>query len=438
MQSLTLIALVCTLLLIQLSRAWNEPSSCGDGPEEALPTASRSSSPAPASSSGSESSLPSTSSSNGDDKSSDACDCSYPLSLVSASSVARTSGDEGSTSFTFDGTTSDIAQQLYNRYASGDQVAQMTLETVPGPVQSRLHNLSTNFEDLPGLLQRAILWDSGFAFTPDGRVVRVWTLDNRTMADIAISSEDLTSAGCEALVCADSNGETSRIYKTCRHSPIDLLAASKCVVDSFKSDEILNGSVWSTGGSSTMIPEIHVIKNDGITSGGCKYTIYSIHTAQLSNMSSMASGCPAGQRVGSLTIPCYGNDTIPDSLRGRITTPSGSDWVTRWILQRKESFSSSSQDSTSTTTEEGKGGGMGFSWWWLLIILLVIVLLIIATIAACHHCHRLSRFTSPPDNTTYIFVGGRIWAVEDETHGRGAGYWLRFVNWCRKTFNFFE
>ncbi|EGZ11240.1 hypothetical protein PHYSODRAFT_521043 [Phytophthora sojae] len=264
------------------------------------------------------------------------------------------------------------------------------------------------------------------------------------MADLAISVDEFNAAGCEALTCADSNGGTAQTYKACRQSPVDVLAASKCVVEVFESDSSSNGIVWSTGGNSTTLPDIRVVKNSGVTSCGCSYTVYSIHTASPLEQSSIESGCPADPRSASLVIPCYGNDTVPDALRDRITTPKGSDWVIQWILEHggfdptTESSRAPSQGSASATTEAGGGGGGGLSWWWLLIIVLLILLLIIATVVACRHCHRLSRFTSPPDNTTYIFVGGRMWAVEDDTHGRGAGYWLRFANWCRKTFNFFN
>ncbi|KAE9351314.1 hypothetical protein PF008_g6001 [Phytophthora fragariae] len=440
------IVVALTSLLVQNCSAWDNPSSCGGG---SPPTTSPAwSSSVESSSSGSQlTPIPSSSassSSSSEDESASMCACSLPPTLVSATSVARTSAAEGSSSFTFDGTTSDLAQQLHDRYAAGDEVDELALEAVPDAVQSRLHSLSTNFEELPGLLQRAVLWDSGFAVTSDDRAMQVWTLDNRTMADIAISVEKFNASGCEALTCFDSNGETARIYGACPHSPIDLLAVSKCVVEEFESYSNSERTVWSTGGSSAIVPDIRVLKNAGITSCGCNYTVYLIHTTPSVEDPSTSGECPVHQWSGSLVIPCYGNDTVPDSVRDRITTPKGSDWVTKWILEHGElvpasqSSAAPPRGSASTTTEVSGGGGGELSWWWLLIILLIVLLVIIATIAACRHCHRLSRFNSPPDNTTYVFVGGRMWAVEDESHGRGAAYWLRFANWCRKTFNFFD
>ncbi|KAG2864717.1 hypothetical protein PC113_g4330 [Phytophthora cactorum] len=416
----------------------NHPNSCGDGSEEQpqvtpTPAATPASSSTFSSGLGSRSSTSSlSSSSGGGGGSSRACDCSVKPTLVSTSSV------EGSAS-----ATSDIARQLYDRFQAGGEVDQLVLKAVPTAVQARLENLSLTFEDLPGLMQRAVLWDTGFAVTSDQLAVRLWTLDNRTMADIAVSVDEFESAGCKSVSCTASNGESVEMYSTCSQGPLQMLAASKCVVEMFESDESSNATMWSTRGNSSTTPDIRVVKTAGATECGCKYTVYSIQTANSDEQPTATGECPVGEWSGSLVIPCYGNNSIPDSIAARITTPTVTDWVTDWIVGHGKPSTTSessalSQGSASATTESGKGSDGGFSLWWLLLILSIIVLLIVATIVACRHCHRLSRFHSPPDNTTYIFVGGRMWAVEDESHGRGAGYWLRFANWCRKTFNFFE
>ncbi|KAG7382245.1 hypothetical protein PHYPSEUDO_005087 [Phytophthora pseudosyringae] len=438
----------CFLLLVQFCHAWNDPNSCGDGSVEqpratstpaATPTASSTVPSAPGSES--RSSSPTGGSSSG-------CDCSLKPTLVSSS--------EASSSFA----ASDVARQLYTRFQAGDEVDQMKLEAVPEAVQARLENVSLAFEDLPGLMQRAVLWDSGFAVTLDHRAVQLWTLDNRTMADIAVAADEFEAAGCEALSCTASNGGDVEMYATCSQGPAQMLAASKCVVEAFESDQSSTATtLWSTGDNASTIQDIRAVKSAGTTACGCEYTVYSVQTATSDEQTTSTDECPDGEWSGSLAIPCYGNNSVPDSAKARMTTPKGTDWMTGWILEHgkpsttSESSGSLSRGSTSmisessgpskgsassATTESGGGSGGGFSLWWLLLILLIILLLIIATIVACRHCHRLSRFNSPPDNTTYIFVGGRMWAVEDESHARGAGYWLRFANWCRKTFNFFE
>ncbi|EEY58518.1 protein kinase [Phytophthora infestans T30-4] len=263
------------------------------------------------------------------------------------------------------------------------------------------------------------------------------------MADIAVSAEAFEEAGCDAVTCTASNGDNVEMYSSCSQGPAQMLAASKCVVEMFDSTESSNATLWSTSGNSSTVPDIRVAKSTGTAECGCGYTIYSIQTATSNEQATATGVCPAGEWSGSLVIPCYGSDSIPESIAARVTPPKGTDWVTRWILEHggprrtTESFAPS-QGSASATTESGRKNGGGFSLWWLLLILLIIALLIVATIVACRHCHRLSRFHTPLDNTTYIFVGGRMWAVEDESRSRRAGYWLRFANWCRKTFNFFE
>ncbi|KAL3660805.1 hypothetical protein V7S43_014211 [Phytophthora oleae] len=408
-----IIALTWLLLLVQCCYGWNHPHSCGDGSEENPPTSSPPSPSTPTSMSGS-------SSSGG---SSSACDCSLNSPLVSASGSAT------------EGATSDFAQQLYDRYQAGEEIDQLELKGVPEPVQARLEYYRQVFQDLPGLMQRAVLWDSGFVVTQDNQAVQVWTLGGSTMAGIAVAVSEFEATGCQTLSCTESSGDEVQ-YLTCSRGPVQMLSASKCVVEEFESD---NSSNNGASGSSS-IPDIRVVTNSGTTECGCEYTIYSIQTAT-SNEKSTTGECPAGDWTGSLVIPCYGNTSVPDSVKAQMTPPNGSDWVTGWIMEHGKSSTtseSSGKSSASATTESGKESGGGFSLWWLLLILLIILLLIIAAIVACKHCHRLSRFHSPPDNTTYIFVGGRMWAVEDESPSRGAGYWLRFANWCRKTFNFFE
>lgn len=86
---------------------------------------------------------------------------------ASGSSSAALPSDKSA--FSFDGTTSDIAQQLYWRMQAGDSLDPITLDRVPDAIADRLHRLHLDFNrDLPGLLQRAVLWDSGFV-TSEGR-----------------------------------------------------------------------------------------------------------------------------------------------------------------------------------------------------------------------------------------------------------------------------
>ncbi|KAE8992314.1 hypothetical protein PR003_g7971 [Phytophthora rubi] len=68
-----------------------------------------------------------------------------------------TRGLEATSSFVFDGTNSDIAQQLYIRHKAGDTDAKVSISTVPTTVTKRLNPLGVSFDDLPRLVQRDVL-----------------------------------------------------------------------------------------------------------------------------------------------------------------------------------------------------------------------------------------------------------------------------------------
>eukprot|EP00644_Phytophthora_capsici_P009416 jgi/Phyca11/533390/estExt2_fgenesh1_pg.C_PHYCAscaffold_130096 len=71
-----------------------------------------------------------------------------------------------SSDYVFNGSDSDIAKQLYIRYKAGDTDNQVQLTAVPSAVSNRLDSINVDFNSLPGLVQRAVLWDTGFAIAP--------------------------------------------------------------------------------------------------------------------------------------------------------------------------------------------------------------------------------------------------------------------------------
>ncbi|ETK84718.1 hypothetical protein L915_10347 [Phytophthora nicotianae] len=85
------------------------------------------------------------------------------ISLRSLTSIPSSSS---SSSFVFDGTNSDIARQLLIRHQAGDVAEQVNLTSIPTAVLDRLIPLNIDFDGLPGLVQRTVLWDIGFAISP--------------------------------------------------------------------------------------------------------------------------------------------------------------------------------------------------------------------------------------------------------------------------------
>ncbi|POM57765.1 TKL/DRK protein Kinase, partial [Phytophthora palmivora] len=257
-------------------------------------------------------------------------------------SLEDTSTSSSNSSFVFDGTNSDIAQQLYIRHKAGDTGEQLDLNSVPSAVTKRLHPLSIDFNDLPGLVQRAVLWDTGFAISPNNDPVQMWTMRNYTMANIAIPKDDVANVDCTFLNCSQPNDEMAYYTKYC--TGYQILNASRCVVDLFEDSGAGSflGMMWSVGGDPDMTPELrlrdHTWTQDIEEFGGTiTFSVFAVHTVASTDDPAW-DVCPSG--YASLTVPCHRRDQFSDAYMAANTTiPTGSTWVTTWL---KEEFSQNS------------------------------------------------------------------------------------------------
>ncbi|KAE9221265.1 hypothetical protein PF002_g15640 [Phytophthora fragariae] len=243
-------------------------------------------------------------------------------------------------SFVYDGTNSDIAQQLYIRHKAGDTDAKVSLSSVPTTVTKRLNRLSVSFDDLPGLVQRAVLWDSGFALSPDDDPVQIWTMADYTMADLAVPRAQVSGEGCTFKNCSQPNDVTA--YYTLICSGDQMLNVSRCVADTFEDSAATSylGSMWSVGGDPDMAPQIRLRDHaweDPISKDS--YSVYAVHT--VSNADDPAwNVCPADDGYAALTVPCHRRDEYTDVEMAAMTKPTGSAWVTTWL---EEEFGESSE-----------------------------------------------------------------------------------------------
>ncbi|KAL4114801.1 hypothetical protein PRIC2_014254 [Phytophthora ramorum] len=64
--------------------------------------------------------------------------------------------------FVFDGSNSDITQELYVRYKAGDSCDQAKLTSIPTTVTDQLELHNGNFQSLQEHAQRAVIWDADF------------------------------------------------------------------------------------------------------------------------------------------------------------------------------------------------------------------------------------------------------------------------------------
>ncbi|KAG2814487.1 hypothetical protein PC112_g14290 [Phytophthora cactorum] len=234
-------------------------------------------------------------------------------------------------SFAFDGTNSDIAQQLYIRHQAGDTSAAVAINSIPTAVTDRLDPLKITFADLPGLVQRAILWDSGFGISPEGDPVQIWTIGDYTMADIAVPQDDITQVNCTMLQCPQPNDVPAYSSQYC--SGTQILNVSRCVVDTFDDSGATNflGTMWSTGGDSSMTPHIRLRDHTWTEpTTGISYSVYAVHTVSSADDPTW-NQCPANDGYLSLIVPCHKRSEFTDAEMAAMTKPTGTAWVTTWL-----------------------------------------------------------------------------------------------------------
>ncbi|RLN90293.1 hypothetical protein BBJ28_00025460 [Nothophytophthora sp. Chile5] len=265
------------------------------------------------------------------------------LSVGLADAALRTLATEASSSslpsdasFVFDGNSSDIAQQLYVRHTAGDTADSIELAVVPTAVANRLDPLSIDFNTLPGLVQRALLWDTGFALAPGGEAVQMWTLDGYSMAELAIPQEDVIAAQCTFINCTQPDDVTVYYSRACRGD--NMTSVSRCVVDEFDDPGAVSyaGMMWSNGGDPDMAPLIRLRNHAWTESYGASFSVYVVHTTSAEDDPAWGT-CPSG--YASLSVPCHRRDNITDAMAAALSTPTGSAWVTTWLEQYDESGS---------------------------------------------------------------------------------------------------
>ncbi|KAJ8575842.1 hypothetical protein ON010_g3373 [Phytophthora cinnamomi] len=295
------------------------------------------------------------------------------LESISSSSLLPAAG-----SFVFDGTNSDFARQLYIRHKAGDTGDAVSLTSVPAAVKARLDPLNVKFDDLPGLVQRAVLWDSGFGVSPNNEAVQVWPIDNHTMADIAIPKAEVGGAGCTFKNCSQPNDVIAYFTLIC--SGDQMLSVARCVADTFEDDGAAGylGAMWSNGADPDMAPQIRLRDHswtDPVSNHS--YSVYAVHTVPTA-LDVAWNQCPASDEYASVAVPCHRRDSYSDEEIAAMTAPTGSAWVTAWL---NEEFA---KDVSSFNL--------------LMVVLIALGIVLMAAIGLGWYCWR-RRLNSKPDLT---------------------------------------
>ncbi|KAF1317408.1 Tkl protein kinase, partial [Globisporangium splendens] len=245
--------------------------------------------------------------------------------------AANASALPTASTFKFDGNTSDLARQLYMRHQAGDTVAALPDADVPDTVQARLDKANgMAFDKLPGLVQRALLWDSGFVLDSTNKIVKMWTLTGRSMAEIFVTKQEFEAATCVVRSCASTGAPNSLSYKSELCTGTQMLTAAKCMADDSSPVEVIvHSSMWATGSDPNFSPDI-TIWDHAWTDGGVDYTVYAIHTAE--DLVKYGN-CPKVNKYSAIVIPCYRKSKASATTSAKMKEPVTSAWLDTWLLE---------------------------------------------------------------------------------------------------------
>lgn len=241
--------------------------------------------------------------------------------------------------FTYDGSSSDMAQQFYNMHESDsfDESAlqSLSLAKIPVDLQKRLDAHKLKFEYLSPLLQRAVVWDSGYVaqFSNESYLTTIYTPCDKalTMADIALSLQEYEASGCPTKNCTPADSlPTYRSYNcpSTQMAPQSLCASTDMAA-------MQNTAMWATGGNDSMLPVPRVVRHDWWVPNdqtGAHYLMFAIHMVQ--GVEADYEACPFTPQQSAMIIPCvpYENSTKSDWCR-----PSTGLLVESWLSRQPPS-----------------------------------------------------------------------------------------------------
>lgn len=270
--------------------------------------------------------------------------------------------------FTYDGRSSDLARQFLIRYAAGDQVDQLKIPELPKQIQDRLSPLGLKFKQLDGLLQRALVWDSGFVLDKETTLTPVLTKDNRSMAEIALLRAEYETQ-CTTKTCHDGNGGYSHRSQYCNGTQMEWMAY--CAMTTQERPNV-NVAMWADGGTAVDIPNPRALLQTWPQEGQI-FNIPAIHTGNLDNEPSWGNCQPTNaEYYGAMIVPCRTYESINDISAWSKPQPGA--LVDAWLKQ-------ASEDSKT------------WLHWWLILLFGLIVSMVVAAGLWGWRTKRQERFS---------------------------------------------
>ncbi|TYZ59783.1 hypothetical protein PybrP1_012578 [[Pythium] brassicae (nom. inval.)] len=226
--------------------------------------------------------------------------------------------------------TSNFVALFHRQFNDGIVAPPLYLSVVPERIASRLKPHKLNFDTLPGLLQRAVLWDAGLLLkgalsdnsddAEGSTLVQTWTRCGSSMADIVIQPQEFAAAAsaCHLDSCTEETGSGSVVASRCCDFA-SVFGLSKCGVASKIVASESNGSIWSHESAFDMEARVPSFAIHRHTASGCDRTsdlhpddtgerpssLYSIRTARREK---------DGACSRALVIPCAPVELVKNSM----------------------------------------------------------------------------------------------------------------------------
>ncbi|KAF4142054.1 Protein tyrosine kinase [Phytophthora infestans] len=234
----------------------------------------------------------------------------------------------------------DVYYQIYKNQASQFKTTTVKYEIsqdIPDEVTEKVQPFGVNFSTLPDLLQRALIWDSGFAFGDKGSLAKVYTLctsnnSSATMEDLALTQRQVANTSCGIKKCLtdDSTAIYSSFSSDCGPSQLNNIAQCACSSVKTTANTI---PVWATGEISlngSVIPETIIRRHTWNNyTAGRSALLFAIHTSSVQIEDANPDLCDSKDQSYSLTIPCIEYRASDD----RWCRPKSSTLVLKWLKE---------------------------------------------------------------------------------------------------------
>jgi tRNA A-37 threonylcarbamoyl transferase component Bud32 len=267
---------------------------------------------------------------------------------------------------------SDLVKAYYQIYwyqasqqltSDGEGDAMQLNQDVPEEITAQLLRFGLTFDSLPGLLQRALIWDGGYALGDNGTLAEIYTRcdsnsSGATTEDLALDAKQIMNAGCDVHQCpANSTNSVSWGFSSsCGPTQINDIVQCACSSVTSRANE---APLWATGELLTPFtnisrtPETLVRRHTWSDSGaGRSAILFAIHTSKELLDEQYSGVCASQTAPSSLTIPCIKYQASDD----RWCRPRGSALMTTWLSEYAVVLLQSLDASSSTSSSFSSAG----------------------------------------------------------------------------------